>query len=71
LTACFNLMKALQHHTGPSDVHCTSCVYFSKNLDGNAYAALLELADHCGLGFAPHDADCREMRTNNCSARTR
>ncbi len=48
---------------------CTSCVYFSKNLDNNDYPVLMKRQDDCGLGFLPGDAGCTEMRTDNCSMR--
>ena len=70
MTACFKLMRALQQ---PSRIDpralCAACVYFSKNLDTAEYPLLMKSADHCGLGFLPNDAGCREMRTNNCSTR--
>lgn len=70
MTACFKLMKALQQHSRPhSDTHCTSCVYFSKNLDEKEYPVLMETAASCGLGFLAGDGGCTEMRTDNCSAR--
>ncbi len=72
MTACYKLLKTLhqQLRLNP-DVHCTPCVYFSKNLVKTEYPALMEKLDHCGLGFFPGDGCCTEMRTDNCSARKR
>ncbi len=48
---------------------CTSCVYFSKNLDPTEYSVLMESKKCCGIGFLPGDSGCTEMRTDNSSAR--
>ncbi|HEY6011204.1 MAG TPA: hypothetical protein VIX18_07005 [Nitrospirota bacterium] len=70
MTACFKLMRVLQQPSRiDPEVLCASCVYFSKNLDTAEYPALMQPADHCGLGFLPADAACTEMRTDNCSTR--
>ncbi len=71
MTACIKITRTLRQQrsrSGP-DGHCTSCVYFSKNLDTTEYPVLVEKSDHCGLGFLPGDSGCAEMRTDNCSAR--
>lgn len=70
MTACFKLVRAFQQQSRLNpDTHCTSCVYFSKNLDKTEYPILMEKPAHCGLGFLPGDVGCTEMRTDNCSAR--
>lgn len=70
MTACFKLMKAFpQQSRMTPDALCSSCVYFSKNLDKNEYPVLTELQEQCGLGFSGGDAGCAEMRTDNCSVR--
>jgi len=71
LTACFKLMKALQpdNHQDRVASLCAPCVYYSKNLDAS-FSPSPEATQHaCGLGFAPGDDDCTEMRTNNCGMR--
>ena len=70
MTACFKLMRTLQQHTRlDPDTLCAPCVYFSKNLDAEAYPVLRERPERCGLGFRPGDKGCAEMRTDNCSVR--
>lgn len=67
MTACMKLVRALDNARPHPLAHCGPCVYFSKNIDRAQFPALQDEA--CGLGFAPHDAGCMEMRTDNCSAR--
>lgn len=70
MTACFKLVRTLSQQSRlNSDIHCTSCVYFSKNLDPAEYPVLMQSVGRCGLGFLPGDGGCAEMRTDNCSAR--
>ena len=70
MTACFKLVKALQQQAGNNrKQHCSPCVYFSKNLDKAASPIPREVAERCGLEFLPGDANCVDMRTDNCSSR--
>ena len=70
MTACFKLVKAFQQQVGNDpEQHCPPCVYFSRNLDKAASSIPREAAERCGLEFLPGDANCVEMRTDNCSVR--
>ncbi len=70
MTGCFKIVRALQQQSRPNPaVFCSTCVYFSKNLDSTEYPVLMEAEERCGLGFLPGDDGCGEMRTDNCSAR--
>ena len=70
MTACFKLMNVFQQQPRLTpEEFCSSCVYFSKNLDKTEYPVLMVQQDQCGLGFSSGDANCSEMRTDNCSVR--
>ena len=63
-------MRALHPSVSQDSVEslCEPCVYYSKNLDPSFFPP--PAPRHiCGLGFAPGDDICTEMRTNNCGMR--
>jgi hypothetical protein len=64
-------MKALQpgNNQDHTDSLCVPCVYYSKNLDASLFPPSEPGQHVCGLGFAPGDDKCAEMRTNNCGMR--
>jgi hypothetical protein len=68
MTACLKLARAVGLH---AEQLCTSCVYFSRNLDTREYPVLMQEKDQCGLGFLPGDGGCAEMRSDCCSVRKR
>lgn len=72
MTACFNMMKALQPRQRTDASFCTPCVYYSMNLDHSMYndKGIGNLPENgCSLDFLPKSEQCGEMRTSNCSVR--